>query len=277
MRIPILTYHSADIHGTSYGDNELVALASDIEQITRSGIQIMPLSTIVDLWLTSPHALDSHPTLAITCDDGSDFDYHDLPHPVAGHQRSVLSILRDFHAGPLGSRQRTLSATSFVIVSPSARARLDETCLIGRGWWNDDWWSPAIASGLMEIASHSWDHNHDTLPAGDFFGVERGTFESIASEPLADYQIASATSYLMQRVKNPGASLFAYPYGKSNEFLVKDYLPRRGAAIGLKAAFTDKPEPLHRGSNRWELPRYVSKRDWTSPAELTKILELAIR
>jgi hypothetical protein len=275
MRIPILTYHSADIHGTNYGDNELVALASDIEQITRSGIRIMPLSTIVDLWLTSPHVLEAHPTVAITCDDGSDFDYHDLPHPVAGHQRSVLNILRDFRAGPYGSLQRTLSATSFVIVSPSARARLDETCLIGRGWWNDDWWPPAIASGLMEIASHSWDHNHDTLSAGAFAGVERGTFDSIASEALADYQIAAATSYLMRRANNPGASLFAYPYGKSNEFLVRDYLPRRAAAIGLKAAFTDEPEPLHRASNRWELPRYVSRRDWKSPLELKRILELA--
>jgi hypothetical protein len=275
MRIPILTYHSADIHGTSYGDNELVALASDLVQITRSGIRIMPLSTIVDLWLTSPHVLESHPTIAITCDDGSDFDYHDLAHPVAGPQRSVLNILRDFHAGPHGSLQPTLSATSFVIVSPAARARLDETCLIGKGWWNDDWWSPAIASGLMEIASHSWDHNHDTLPAGAFAGVERGTFASIDSEPAADYQIASATSYLMQRVKNPGASLFAYPYGKPNDFLVRNYLPRRAAAIGLKAAFTDHPEPLHRASNRWELPRYMSKRDWTSPLELKRILGLA--
>jgi Polysaccharide deacetylase len=275
MRIPILTYHSADIRGNDYGDNDLVALASDIEQITRSGIRIMPLSTIVELWLTSPHVLESHPTIAITCDDGTDFDYRDLPHPVAGLQRSALNILRDFHAGPLGSRQRTLSATSFVIVSPSARSRLDETCLIGGGWWNDDWWVPAIASGLMEIASHSWDHNHDTLAAGDFVGVERGTFASIVSEALADYQVASATDYLMRHVKNPGAALFAYPYGKSNEFLVKDYLPRRAGAIGIRAAFADKPEPLHGASNRWELPRYVFRRDWTSSLELERILELA--
>jgi hypothetical protein len=275
MRIPILTYHSADIRGNDYGDNDLAALASDIEQITRSGIRIMPLSTIVDLWLTSPHTLDSRPTIAITCDDGTDFDSRDLPHPVAGPQRSALNILRDFHAGPLGPQQPTLSATSFVIVSPSARARLDETCLIGKGWWNDDWWSPAIATGLMEIASHSWDHNHDTLPAGEFAGVERGTFDSIVSDALADYQVASAASYLMQRAKNPGASLFAYPYGKSNEFLVKDYLPRRAGAIGVKAAFADKPEPMHRASNRWELPRYVFRRDWTSSSELKRILETA--
>ena len=77
-----------------------------------------------------------------------------------------------------------------MIVSPSARARLDETCLIGKGWWNDDWWSPAIASGLLEIGSHSWDHNHDTLPAGEFAGVGRGTFDSIVSDALADYEVA---------------------------------------------------------------------------------------
>ena len=275
MRIPILTYHSADIRGTNYGDNDLVALASDVEQITRSGIRIMPLSTIVDLWLSLPQDLESQPTIAITCDDGTDFDYRDLPHPVAGLQRSVLNVLRDFRAGPLGSQQRVLSATSFVIVSPSARKTLDETCLIGKGWWNDDWWEPAIASGLMEIGSHSWDHNHDTLPAGAFIGVERGTFRSIASEALADYQVASATDYLARHARNPGASLFAYPYGKSNEFLVKDYLPRRAGAIGIKAAFADKPEPLHGASNRWELPRFVFRRDWTSSLELKRILDSA--
>jgi len=274
MKIPILTYHSLDIAGNDYANNDLVAFADDIEQIVANGFRIRPLSRIVDDWLEAPQRLESAPVVALTCDDGSDFDFHDLPHPVAGKQRGILNILRDFHERP-GRDPVSVSATSFVIVSPAARRRLDQTCLIGKGWWNDDWWQPAIDSGLMGIASHSWDHNHDTLPAGAFTGIERGTFRSIASETLADYQVALATEYLMQRAKNPGASLFAYPYGKSSEFLVKDYLPRRAGAIGIEAAFADKPEPLHRESNRWELPRYVFKRDWTSSLELKRILELA--
>ena len=50
-----------------------------------------------------------------------------------------------------------------MIVSPEARAELDRTCLIGRGWWGDDWWPQATAGDLIAVESHSWDHNHDTL------------------------------------------------------------------------------------------------------------------
>ncbi len=274
MKIPILTYHSADIRGNDYRDNDLTALAEDLEQITLNGIRIVPLAKIVDLWLTASDDLSLQPTVAITCDDGTDFDYHDLPHPVAGPQRSILNILRDFRSGKHRLSQPELSITSFVIVSPTARARLDETCLIGKRWWNDDWWKPALDSGLIEIGSHSWDHNHDTLPAGDFPAVVRGTFDSIVSDDLADFQIATATRHLMKFAKNPATSLFAYPYGKSNAFLVEDYLPRRAAAIGLKAALADKAEPLHRDSQRWDLPRYVFRRDWNSPEELGRILAL---
>ena len=272
MKVPILTYHSLDIEGNDYGTNNLVAFASDLEQISSNGFRILPLSTVVDLWLTNPAELESRRTIALTCDDGSNFDYHDLPHPVAGQQRSIINILKDF-GGSTGSRQPVPCITSFVIVSPQARTTLDQASLIGRGWWSDEWWNPAIATGLMEIANHSWDHNHENLAEGEFPGVERGTFASIVTDPLADYQIANASDYLHRNFPNPGAGLFAYPYGKSNAFLASEYFPRRAGEIGVKAAFADNPEPLHAASDCWQLPRYIHRSDWKTPSDLQRILD----
>jgi len=273
MKIPILSYHSNHIDGNDYRDNDLVALANDLEQIEASGFRILALAEVLDLWLARSRQLDA-PTIALSCDDGADFDFRDLPHPVAGTQRSVLNILRDFRAARPSS-QPGLSVTSFVIASPAARAVLDRTCLIGTGWWTDDWWKEAAHTGLMDIASHSWDHNHHTLEGQGPAGIERGTFESISSDALADFEIAQASDYLWKVAPNRGARLFAYPYGEANEFLVTDYLPRRAKALRIDAAFTTDPEPLHIHSNRWAIPRYMFRRDWRSPEDLQRILDEA--
>jgi peptidoglycan/xylan/chitin deacetylase (PgdA/CDA1 family) len=269
MRVPILTYHSMSIGGTHYSNNDLIALREDLQVIDRLRFRIVPLIDVVQWWLQSEEIPER--IVAITCDDGSDFDYRDLPHPSAGTQRSVLNILQDFQLDRPGA-QPDLSITSFVIVSPEARKVLDRTCMIGEGWWNDDWWADAAGTGLMGIANHSWDHNHETLPDGVFPGVARGSFESIDTFELADFQIAQASDYLWRVAPNRGAHLFAYPYGKANAFLSQHYFPQRAASINLFAAFADDPEPLHSESKRWELPRYVFRRDWTSTTELASIL-----
>ena len=117
MKIPVLTYHSLDIHGNDYDNNDLVALACDIRLITRAGFRIVPLHAVVSRWLASPASLDGERLVALTCDDGADFDYFDLPHPTAGVQRSVMNLLRDFERTNPGA-QPGLHVTSFVIVSP---------------------------------------------------------------------------------------------------------------------------------------------------------------
>ena len=274
MKIPILTYHSLDIAGADYANNDLVAFDSDLATITAMGFEVMPLSRLVDAWLSDPGSLRTCRPIALTCDDGSDFDYRDLPHPIAGRQRSMLSILRDFRESNPGA-QPHLSLTSFVIVSPQARATLDTTCLIGQRWWNDDWWRSAVASGLMEIASHSWDHNHESLPPGLFPDIARGSFANISTEALANYEIALAQAHLARAAPNPGLALFAYPYGEASSFLAASYLPRRAGDLGIRAAFTDRRGFLEEKSNRWELPRLVFRRDWKDPAGLQRILEQA--
>ena len=140
MSIPILTYHPMRIHGTDYASNDLVALAADLYILSELGLEIRPLHEVVAQWLASPTALDARPVVALTCDDGSDFDARDLPHPTWGVQRSVLGILSDYRQRHAAS-QPGLHITSFVIASPAARAELDRTCMAGLGWWNETWWS----------------------------------------------------------------------------------------------------------------------------------------
>ena len=262
------------IDGNDYRASDLRALASDLRQITEAGFRIVPLRTVVDAWLANRgHELDGK-LVALTCNGGGDFDYLDLPHPTAGTQRSVFNILRDFAAESPG-KQPELNVTSFVIASPEARTALDATCMVGKGWWTDAWWGEAVASGLMHIANHSWDHNHETLPASFSKGVARGTFSSIDTRVLADYEIKRAAEYLRAQAPNPGTALFAYPYGDANLYLTRQYFPNFGAALGIEAAFTDRAGFLEPGTGRWEVPRFVCGRDWTSPAELQAILDAA--
>lgn len=90
---------------------------------------------------------------------------------------------------------------------------------------------------------------------------------------VADAEIRRAQEQLARVAPNPGTGLFAYPYGQSNEYLVQEYLPRFGRAMGLRAAFGDWAGYVHASSDRWNLPRFVFGRDWKSPAELRTILE----
>ena len=274
MRIPVLTYQPMHIHGNEYRANHLTALASDLRQLTQAGFRVVALRTLVDAWLEERFDELGGKVVALASDDGADFDYRDLPHPAAGPQRSAFNILRDFAAENPG-RQPGLNLTSFVIVSPGARAALDQACMIGKGWWSDDWWPEAIRSGLMHIGNHSWDHNHDALPESFSLGVPRGAFSGIASSRLADHEIRQAAEYLRRHADNPGAALFAYPYGEPNAYLSEDYFPSRAEAIGIKAAFTGRAGFWEKGCSRWEIPRFACGRDWASPGELGALLEAA--
>lgn len=261
----VLCYHANNVNGSSYHDNDHLALIEDLELLRSAGVAILPLSTIFKDWLAG---LDyDHPVVALSCDDGSWFDWHDLEHPTLGLQPSFRTIIEGARA-----HQPDLQLTSFVIASPADRRRLDQTCLAGLGWWGDDWWAAAESTGLIAIENHSWDHHHDTLaPLQDFPEVPRGGFRQIDSQALADVQIRQAQDYL-NRFRAPRPGLFAYPYGEYNDYLVEDYFPRFGADIGLAAAFTTEPAPIRRDSNRWRLPRYVCGWHWKAPEELLKVL-----
>src|SRR5438445_4677605 len=187
MRIPILTYDSMRIHGNEYATNDLRALASDLRQVTAAGFKVVPLARVIDAWLANRGADLDGKLIALSSDHGADFNYRDLPHPTAGAQRSVLNILRDF-AAQNPRKQEELNVTSFVIVSPEARAVLDATCMVGKGWWTDSWWMEAIRSGLIHIASQSWDLNHETLPPSLLRSERAATFRNLYSRQSADHR-----------------------------------------------------------------------------------------
>jgi peptidoglycan/xylan/chitin deacetylase (PgdA/CDA1 family) len=278
MKIPVLTYHGMAMSGNDPRTNDHHALAADLEAIEAQGFEVRPLPELVDAWVRKPSwwrrrpSLEGRRIVALTCDDGSDFDFRDIDHPRWGLQRSLLNILRDFRRRHPG-RQPGLHITSFVVASPEARATLDRLCMHGKGWWQDDWWREAVGSRLMGIASHSWDHNHEALSNPDFPGVARGTFTTIDTKAAADYQVRNAAAYLWKHAPNPAARLFAYPYGPHSDYLVDEYFPRHGREMKIDACFGDEARPWTADSNRWKIPRYVHGRDWHEPSDLAKILD----
>src|SRR6185437_10829502 len=170
MQRYVLAYHSHRVLGNDYADNDHVALATDLQLVHGVGGRIVSLDRIVD----GLHDRDEEPAIdqglqvALTFDDGAMYDAVDFEHPRFGPQRGFLNILRDF-AGIHGrDAQPELHATSFVIASPDARKRMESTydpahSYVGPGALDDDWWLPAIKTGLLAIASHSFDHLHHGL------------------------------------------------------------------------------------------------------------------
>jgi peptidoglycan/xylan/chitin deacetylase (PgdA/CDA1 family) len=267
IRIPVLTYHSMNVSGNSYSTNDHMAFAADLALIRDRRIRVAPLADIVDA-LVADDLEALGPCVAITFDDGSNFDFYDLPHPTWGIQRSMFSILLDMHAA---HPQFALEATSFVVVSPSARTELDRGCMIGRQWWSDEWWSAAEASERLRIESHSWDHNHEFLSSTATV-APRGTFD-VRTDLDAEREIAAANAYLCDQRRRHAPTLFAYPYGRANAFLAEDYFPRGEAMHGVKAAFTTDGRAVLPGTNRWRIPRFVCGWHWKDTAELKEILD----
>lgn len=272
LRVPILAYHATNVDGGAYATNDHVALADDLRLIDALGYRVVPLSQVVDALLS--HTALPERAIALTFDDGTDFDFHDLVHPTQGVQRGMLNILRDFIDEHGAARQPQLHATAFVIASPLAREELDRRSMTGAGWWGDDWWPQAVASGRLDIGNHSWDHNHalvtHTLPR-----TAADTFETVVTPELADFQIRQAHDYIARKAPNAAADLFAYPFGETNEFLLREYLPTGPQRTGVRAAFTTEPAHVTQQSSRWALPRYVCGAAWKSPDELRALLERA--
>jgi peptidoglycan/xylan/chitin deacetylase (PgdA/CDA1 family) len=267
--VPILTYHALNMSGHDYAGNDHVALAEDLRFLHGNGYRIVRLVDVVDARVAGRQLPDK--PVAITLDDGSDFDFHDIEHQHLGMQRSMLNVLRDFRGEVGAAGQPTLEATSFVIASPRARSDLDQVSLIGRGWMSEAWWGEAARSRLMPIANHSWDHHHTCVREA----VERGgsgTFHSLRDRAGADLQVRRARDYIAERAPGRAVALFAYPYGDASEYLIREYFPLGEAVTGTIAAFSADPAHVTAGSSVWDLPRYVCGANWKSTADLAHLL-----
>lgn len=274
MRIPVLTYHAANVAGNAYADNDHVALAHDLRLIDSAGWRIVSLDRVLDL-LDGKAPPPEQPCLALTFDDGTEFDVRPIDYPGHGVQPGFLPILNRFRIDA-GNCQAELHATCFVIASPEARAAMDEQCLFGGDVMGEDWWRPACDSGLIAIGNHSWDHNHEVAPEPAPDGLPRGRFLAVDNAVRADWQIERAQRYIAERVAPSPVRHFGYPYGDVNGFLRDTYLPTRGPAMGLAAAWSTEGRPARPDDNRWSLPRYVCGQHWRSPEELKALLDEAL-
>jgi peptidoglycan/xylan/chitin deacetylase (PgdA/CDA1 family) len=144
--------------------------------------------------------------------------------------------------------------------------------MTGAGWWGHDWWRTAEAEGLMEIGSHSWDHNHETLPAHERHDPVGGRFDHVDDDAEAEAQVAQASRWLTGHLQPHGPRLLAWPYGQSSAFLRDQWMPMHAASLGVSAAFGTRAASLARGAPRWDLPRYVCGRDWQDADGLLRIL-----
>lgn len=270
MKIPILTYHSLNTRGTSYSDNDHVALEADLRLLKALGYRVITLRELVDAFDQGDLArFEGSRVCAITFDDGVNHDYIDFYHPARGLLKSFARILREAEESELRGWER-VTATSFVIASPEARAILDQTCIAGRDQWHDHWWRHAAEEGVLEIGNHSWDHCHSNLPDVRQREQRKGNFFVIDNEEDARGQILDAEHYIDSRVGELNVHMFAYPYGHVSPFLRDEFFPRH--ADRFRAAFGTGGDYLTENSNRWDIPRFVCGEHWSSPEQLEAIL-----
>ena len=271
-RIPVLTWHGYNVFGNSYETNDLIAFAEDLRTLTDAGFVVVPLLEVAR-WVRGERAdfaALGRPVVALSCDDGTDYDWHDTIHPEFGLQKSFASRMRAFQAERPGA-QPTLGMTSFVIASPSARAQIDRGGMNGQGALNDDWWRAANASGLLAIESHGWDHNHPTVSpvvqraqrSGDFFAID--TFVE------CDMHVRAASLFIESK-SGRKPELFAYPWTQASDYLRRDYMPNHAEANDVVAAFGGQSDYLTQASGRWYLPRFVFGPDWKNAEGLRAIL-----
>jgi len=262
--VPVLTYHSQNICGDDPAHNDHVALYEDVRALVRAGREFVSLDCLTE-WLDGGRAdVRMARAVVLTFDDGCDFDVRDLEYPGHGLQRSFEGILRDLLVEP-GAPQ-AMHATAFVIASRQARHTIDASSLFGRGWISDDWWHATDAGGLIAIESHGWDHNHP-----DLAGERRGAFHTVDTHEQCLRQVVGAAGAI-EAITGRWPRYFAYPFGESSDYIREQFFPQYREVHGCRAAFGTEPGPVRRASDRWNLPRFVCGRDWTSSQELVDLL-----
>ncbi|MEO5692832.1 MAG: hypothetical protein ABIQ72_06880 [Usitatibacter sp.] len=276
MPLIVLTYHSHNIAGNDYQNNDHVAFAADLELLHLQGCEIVSLKRIVDEML-SRRLGGSRSLVALSFDDGPIFDVADFEHREFGQQRSFLNLLRDFQGRHGDQAQPDLHASSFVIASPAARLAMQRSPDCGypdQGeWLGEGWWRDAANSGLMSIENHSWDHVHHTVADADASPSERDNFHVIQTYPDANRQIRVAGEYISARVGE--CEMFAYPFGHAPDYLVNDYFPNRGYEHGMVAAFGTEGRGISSSDTHWNIPRAVCGHHWRTSEELRCLIREA--
>ena len=264
--IPVLTYHGYNISGNGYADNDHVALANDLVWLAEHSWKIVPLSLAVDALFYGGEDLPER-CVCISFDDGTDLDWSDAQFGALGPQRGLYRILDDFHH--VRPERPAVHATAFVIACPEARAKMSVGALQHGHGMDEGWWAEAERSPWLSIGNHSWDHRHPLVVGAQDGG---GSFLTVDDEAQAARQVVQSGRYIAART-GTWPALFAYPWGQASDFLRFEFFPHRTSKHGCRAAFGTEPEPMHGGSDRWYLPRFVCGEHWHDPAGLVALLK----
>ncbi len=282
MKGIVLSYHSHNVFGGGYENNDHVAFSRDLELITAAGGEIISLMSLVAklrrYQAGERSENDEKIFVALTFDDGPVFDYKDFTHPVYGYQRSFYNEMMKFRAEHDNNVQPGLSATSFVIASPAARqamARSPECgyTFLDDDWLGDNWWESASKTGMISIGNHSLDHVHPVVPSVALSSEIRGSFHEVATYADANAQIRDASDLISKKINGLSVPLFAFPYGHYNDYLIKEYLPNHINEHGVVAAFSADGRYISGQDSLWCLPRFICGLHWKSPEDLIGILK----
>lgn len=264
----ILAFHSHNIAGNTYETNDHVALDASLALLAALGIPVLRLADVVRRLRDRTFATLPARFACITFDDGSDYDWKRLEHPVHGAQEPMAAIVRRHRRTLLGLvTLRAASATAFVIASPAAREQI-----VGPGQpyrLSDDWWRAAQSSGYFDIGCHGWNHVHPQVAEMREAPELVEAFGNVRTAAEAQRQVGEAARFIRERAGPDAARLFAYPYGQVSDFLADEWLPRQDDVL---AAFTTVDRPLEADADLWRLPRYVCGWHWKSNDGLRAIV-----
>jgi Polysaccharide deacetylase len=287
-KVPVLLYHSHQVGSPcDYANNAALALAQDLETMRNKGFTVVPLYWIAE-WAVGTRDGSTLPekVVGLSFDDGLDLDWIDniIPSHACAPLKSFRAVLQDFKAAHNDLPWYSPHASSFVIGSPVARGP------IGGGYMNDSWWASANASGIMEIYNHSADHDHGTL-YGPFWDWDLSTYIPVrgyatvgnwtgANEfwRIDNYEsskraVTASAAYIATKIGPAWPDLFAYPFGHASTYLRYTYFPNYASEHQTLAAFSTQPTYVTRSSERYFLGRYGYGADWTTPAQLSAILD----
>jgi len=271
----VLTYHSHNMAGNAYENNDHIALAKDLETLRDLKAEIVSLRSIAEAQRTREWPDDNGLQVAITFDDGARFDYSDFDHPVWGPQKGFLRILAEA-ATPTPGFGKTMCSTSFVLASPDARAQMARSPECGLAfagaWLDDDWWPAAEKGGLISIGNHSWDHLHPAVDRVAQRDQLRGDFSKIVDFADADAQIRRSSDYILSRLPSTQSLPFAYPFGHVSKYLSTEYFPAYESHHRCYAAFSTEGRAIDPDDSVWLLPRVVCGWHWRSSDELRAFL-----
>jgi peptidoglycan/xylan/chitin deacetylase (PgdA/CDA1 family) len=274
LKAAILTYHSQNVAGNDTSNNDHKALAADLQALHDADCRFVSMQSLLNS-LFGDAVPDSgqdtdRPLVCLTFDDGCDFEVRTLEFAGFGVQPGFLSIMEDFIRQHGEDAQPGLHATSFVIASPAARRIIDQGSLFGQGHMSDDWWRAAADHPLLAVGNHGWDHNHPDLVEGLY---PRGGFTVIETLEHCRQQVVQAGDFI-RKITGQWPEIFAYPFGESSDYIRDEFFPNHSIEHQSLAALGTSAGLVSAQSNRWDLPRFVCGRDWSTPDELLSALRL---